>query len=342
MTTSNIDKFQTIKIKRLTTLWALSEALLGGILHAMKIPLTGLIIGGVATIIIIQISTLKATGREILKATFIVVLVKMILSPYTPVNAYIAVFIQGLAGSVIFSSHGFFKTRAFLFGVVVLGFSALQRLFVLTIIYGKTLWEALDIFIGIVFNQIGLQQTATEAVSYSTYIIVFYFAAHVLVGAVLGLWSCGLLNRLKKYKLPKEQLVEPVSVKKTPRFKRAWWKKPGVILIFTLSLFLYIYSIYDPQMSEQISWKPIILIVRSIAILIFWFYWFGPMLRRVAKYLLSKKENEFNTEINETLAQIPQLKILAFQCWKFSFGKSMPARIWDFIHRLPANLLLHD
>ena len=39
-------------ISRLTALWALSEAGLGGILHALQSPFTGLFVGGFAIILI--------------------------------------------------------------------------------------------------------------------------------------------------------------------------------------------------------------------------------------------------------------------------------------------------
>ena len=49
----NIEEIQKqIIIKRLTAMWALSEAALGGLLHALKVPFTGLFVGGVSVIFI--------------------------------------------------------------------------------------------------------------------------------------------------------------------------------------------------------------------------------------------------------------------------------------------------
>ena len=39
---------RTIAIQRLTALWALNECGLGGILHAVKSPFTGLVLGSIA------------------------------------------------------------------------------------------------------------------------------------------------------------------------------------------------------------------------------------------------------------------------------------------------------
>ena len=39
-------------IQRLTALWAFTESGLGGIMHALQIPFTGLLVGGMAVIMI--------------------------------------------------------------------------------------------------------------------------------------------------------------------------------------------------------------------------------------------------------------------------------------------------
>ncbi len=82
-------------IQRLTALWALNEAFLGGILHGFRIPQTGLVVGGIAVICISAIAWHRQRPGEIIKATFVVLLIKGILSPHTPLNAYAAVLFQG-------------------------------------------------------------------------------------------------------------------------------------------------------------------------------------------------------------------------------------------------------
>src|SRR4051812_9858770 len=91
-------------VSRLTALWALSESGLGGIMHAMKIPLTGFFVGGFAVIIIALIAHFSDKSlRAILQSTLLVILVKAAVSPQSPFMAYIAVAFQGVAGALIFS-----------------------------------------------------------------------------------------------------------------------------------------------------------------------------------------------------------------------------------------------
>src|SRR5438045_6606034 len=87
-------------VQRLTALWAFSESGLGGIMHALQIPFTGLVVGGMSVIMISFIAQISDHQyREILKSAMIVLIIKAMVSPYTPFPAYIAVSFQALSGA---------------------------------------------------------------------------------------------------------------------------------------------------------------------------------------------------------------------------------------------------
>lgn len=90
-------------ITRLILLWAFSESALGGMLHALRIPLTGLFVGGSAVIFISLIAHYSDGKSSILKATLIVMIIKFVVAPYTPLPAYFAVFVEGLLGLFFFN-----------------------------------------------------------------------------------------------------------------------------------------------------------------------------------------------------------------------------------------------
>ena len=87
---------------RITALWAFSEALFGGILHALQVPFAGLVLSAFAVICMAALAASGYYKGKILKATLLVLIVKAMLSPHTPVAAYFAVFLQGLFGEIIF------------------------------------------------------------------------------------------------------------------------------------------------------------------------------------------------------------------------------------------------
>ena len=102
MNTIENDTHQKQIYYRLIALWIICEAFAGGIMHSIKIPFSGLVISSLAMICIILIAHHVSEKNAILKATIIVAIFKLMLSPHSPGTAYIAVFFQGLLGNFLF------------------------------------------------------------------------------------------------------------------------------------------------------------------------------------------------------------------------------------------------
>ena len=119
-----------LQIDRLTALWALSEAALGGVLHAFHVPLTGLFINSSAVLIMVLIASASDKKGTILRATIIVLIIKGMVSPHTPLNAYIAVSFQGILGEFLLRFRKYMVISAVLLGMVTLFQSAIQKLLV--------------------------------------------------------------------------------------------------------------------------------------------------------------------------------------------------------------------
>ena len=89
---SNNEIDSKLAVERLTVLWALTESGLGGMMHAFRLPFTGLLVGGVAIILIIMLAHYSNNNvQQILKALIIVLIVKISVSPHSPLGAYLAV-----------------------------------------------------------------------------------------------------------------------------------------------------------------------------------------------------------------------------------------------------------
>ena len=89
-------------IDKLTALWALNESGLGGFLHVFNTPFTGLIVGGIAILLISLIAYYAENKwQAIFKALVIVLIIKMAVSPYSPFGAYVAVSFQALFGPLL-------------------------------------------------------------------------------------------------------------------------------------------------------------------------------------------------------------------------------------------------
>ena len=86
---TTIDKAKNkIVVERLTALWALNECGLGGFMHAFGSPFTGIIVGGFSVLLITLIA--KHTDHiwsTLVKAISIVLLIKLSVSPHSPITA---------------------------------------------------------------------------------------------------------------------------------------------------------------------------------------------------------------------------------------------------------------
>ena len=141
MNPANLDGLDRNRaVERLTALWALNEAGLGGLIHAMRVPFTGIVVGSMAVVLIALIAFFaERKAKAILKATVIVLLVKAAASPHTPLPAYVAVSFQGLAGALLFGWLPSVRLGALLLGLLALWQGAVQKLLVITILYKKSL-----------------------------------------------------------------------------------------------------------------------------------------------------------------------------------------------------------
>lgn len=177
---------------QLTALWAFVEVVLGGILHALRLPFTGVLVGGAAVFIIgAMVLHSQNPFKDIIRATGVVLIVKAGASPHSPLPAYLAVAYQGFSGALIFSLMRNFKIAAMLFSVLAMLESALQKLLTLSIMYGMAFWDALDSFVHSVLKSLkmGDSHNATELVW--TYILVYFFW-----GIFLGYRLSGFYKRL--------------------------------------------------------------------------------------------------------------------------------------------------
>jgi len=134
-------------IQRLTALWAFAESGLGGVLHALQVPFTGLIVGGMAIVLISLIAWFaQPKYRQVLQSTLIVLIVKAMVSPHTPPTAYLAVSFQGLLGFGLFSLFRVNLVSILLLAVISMLESAIQKLLVLDLFAGLSFLHAAQTF----------------------------------------------------------------------------------------------------------------------------------------------------------------------------------------------------
>ncbi len=298
---------------RLIALWVLCEAMLGGIIHGFKIPVSGLVVGSCAIVCICLIAWYIPTKGAIIKATIIVAVFKMMLSPQAPPPAYIAVFFQGLLGELLFWNKRFFKLSCILLAVLGLLESGLQRILVLTIVYGNDLWKVINNFI----NGLTKQKVTTN---YSLWIGAGYVALHFITGIFVGWWASILPKQVEKWQQQKKYRIiieeattfSPAVKKKRKRLKTA------LLITWFLLIALYVQSYFKigtPLLPSHISLK---ILLRSLIIVFGWIFIIGPLLKQALHWWLQKKQAQSQQDIQEVLKLLPQTQQLIAKSWKQS------------------------
>lgn len=335
---------EQLSVLRITALWAFSESAFGGILHALTIPLRGLFISSAAVLFISLLALFSKNSKEILKATFIVILIKAVVSPHSPLTAYLAVSLQGVLGYLLFSTKRFYKISALLLGLLVLFFSGIQKIIILTILFGNTLWDSLNLFIEQVSSELlGINQ---PGINYGYFLIGGYVALHLAAGLFIGIYAGRLPHKIKYYQnlIPDsiEKKIGEEIPRKEKRKKKSWLLRPTGIFIIVISAGVVIGSYLSPELDESAALSVVIMLLRSLLITFFWYTLLAPIAKKLLQKLVSKGRSKYAKDLEEIVSMFPQFKNIVNYCWKISSTKKGIKRIHYFLSTSFYYLLLSE
>lgn len=304
-------------IQRLTALWAFTESGLGGIMHALQIPFTGLVVGGMAVMMICLIAAISDNHcKRVLKSALIVLIVKAMVSPHTPFPAYLAVSFQALLGYALFRVLRINFLSITLLSTIAMAESAMQKLLILTVFFGKSLWVAMDDMIAFVAKQFG---TAVSNGSY--WIVSVYLLIYIAGGLLTAVFTYQTINHLNAGN--NRLMLQQPSIKINtglPDVKRTGvksvFKKLSVliVLMIVLSVILFVFAADKKQgwfaVAKTITW--------TMSAILIWFMLISPFLTKAIQKILKKKESRYTDEVLGVLSFIPVLKQLTVLAWQQS------------------------
>lgn len=303
-------------IQRLTALWAFGESGLGGIMHALQIPFTGLVVGGLAVILISLIAEISANNyKKILKSAVIVLIVKALISPHTPFPAYIAVGFQALLGYGLFSLFSINLFSILLLSIMAMLESAIQKLLILTLFFGESFWKATDDLMAFIAKQFGISST-----NGSLWIIGVYLLIYIAGGFIIA-WMAyktirGTAVEKDSYTLDtgiilNTEIFKDDVPKRKSSYHKLWLM---ILLLVALSVVLFVFAADTKQgwlaVAKTISW--------SMSVILIWFMLIGPLLTRLIQKLLHKKESKYSEEVLNALSFLPVLRQLTGLAWQKS------------------------
>lgn len=320
---------------RLIALWVLCEALLGGMMHAVKIPFTGVFVSSGAIICISLIAYYVPVKGAILRATIIVAIFKMMLSPHTPPTAYIAVFFQGLMGQILFFDLRFFRLSCILLAVLGLVESAIQRIIVITVLYGKDFWNAVNDFI----RRITGDTTVTH---YSLAVATGYIIMHAFIGLIVGVFAGSIVWQSKSWRILHEEYLIPAGSEKYDDIKSTGKKKKVkyfFVFIWVILVLLFLQSylhIGKPLLPPQIALQ---IILRSLLIILTWLILVSPLVSYVLKKWLNSQKIKSGNDFNQVVLILPATRYIFSKSWELSSGEKGWKRIRVFCKIVLINTL---
>jgi len=320
---------------RLTALWVVCEAFAGGIMHSVKLPFSGMMVSALAVFCITLIAWFVPQKGAILKATIVVAVFKLMLSPYTPPTAYIAVFFQGLMGQLLLRRKNVFLLRCILFAFLALVESGIQRLLVLVILYGQGFWSSLDQYIQKVTG-------AKSITSYSTWIAALYVTVHAVMGILVGIAAAKLVRNAGKWVHEGDSLLidlhngDAIAPQPKPARKKI---KVLFIICWLLLMAMLLQSIFFPGQSVLPKSDALQIIIRALLLLLSWHLLLSPLIMKGLKWMLSKQKENKREQVNAVNAILPAMLELFRSGWKLSSERNGLGRFKLFFQIILVNIL---
>ena len=195
-------------VLHLALVWGFAESGLGGIFHALKLPFTAFVLVAISLAAMARIAiNSRRPFASIMKALFWVLTIKFAGSPHSPFTAYVAVAFQGLVGAFMFS----WRVNTFscmLAGFLMMAESAMQKPLVATLLFGDSLWIAIDNWYEKISSFFGVK--ALKQFSYK--LIISYVLLYSIWGLCWGWMMAKFLRTIQERKNAISRLFSIVSL----------------------------------------------------------------------------------------------------------------------------------
>ena len=300
-------------IDKLTALWALNESGLGGFLHVLKSPFTGLLVGGIAILLISLIAYYAENKwRAILKALIIVLIIKVAVSPHSPPTAYLAVTFQAVFGAFLLSNFSWKGITLSLLGMITFLQSALQKLIVLTIIYGENLWEAINLYGAWLMEKTGFVSGAS-----TTSLLIFgYLLLYGIAGILAGLFIKSIIKLISKQASNTAFVLHFNKTSSSKQKKKGLPFRSRVLLVWGITIVIILLAFTFSGGPSSGLQKGLYIMLRSLLVLMLWYVIIGPFILKLIRKYLMKKESEYKEDISNAMDLFPYFRSIISHTWK--------------------------
>jgi len=313
---------------KLTALWALSEGGLGGILHATRLPLRGVVLASISAISICLISRVSLKRTAALRSAMVVLAVKAVLAPHSVGPAHLAVLDQAVLGTGCMLLFGPSLLGCVLAGALCLIETSLHPLFWPTVLMGMEFWTALDRLL--VQGQVWLVGRIIVD-DPARWMVVIHIAVHAVFGMAAGVIAWRLPKAAERILSSRPTVVvegtgsgDAVGSgrgRKRPRWRRAVRALIVILAVVALAGPGLIASSHGPW-----YWRIAMTTVRVICVVAVIVFIVRPVLGYLMGRLAGRSRRQ--RQFADTLASVRALQDEVIVIWRGARGM----RVW---RRLP-------
>jgi hypothetical protein len=317
-----------LALQRITALWAFCESGLGGVLHALRMPFTGLLVGSFSVICITLIAWCSARHyRRILDSMLLVLIVKAAVSPHSPPTAYLAVSFQGLAAYVIYRLAGVRAGSIYTVAVLALVESALQKLLTMTLFFGRSFWTAADELVAFIGRELSI-----GLLPGSILLVSIYLGLYLLGGVACGWMACRLVGdfagsgkTLPAYQ-PLQLPRQSIDIKRR--------RRKGLAVMGLLFLLICITVYFGAGDRQRGGLALLSTILWTFSALLLWYGLIAPLALRMLHRFLRRKRSAHSSQVQELLHLLPEMRRLSLAAWQESRSRRGVARLTYFMRLL--------
>jgi len=121
--------------------------------------------------------------------------------------------------------------------------------------------------------------------------------------------------------------------------RRKIWKRISYGLLAILAGSILILSYIFPVFEKSAGIAALIMVIRSVVIMSFWYFIIGPAIMNKLKAFLAKKESQYHSEVRQIMHMLPFIRQIVAQSWKNSAGLNPAKRINRFLEILIFHIL---
>lgn len=310
---------ENIVVTRLCALWALTEVSLGGVLHAMKIPLSGLVVGTTALACLFLIAQTSKSRLVVLRSLMVVATIKLIATPHASPFAYLAMSAQALSVLPLVGDRG--KHIGWVLSMFVLAslYSPIQKLIILYVTIGG---EGIMAVLEALFDWLNPPFTFSGFIGIP---ISIWMGVHVVFGLLAARWLHTWIHvsRMEESIHHEWRLsgMTASDLPDPPKRRNLSYVIACVALVGLVGLFVYGKSMPD---WIQWTWRPLLVIT-------VWLLVVKPAVQYLGARLVRRSTRQLAVE--QVMSEMPKMwTILQFAMMKASRLPGWVGRLKMFMH----------